>query len=239
MRGSQTANTSGRSRDECAARNTSSGSAGGRERTPRGVIRIEHIGRHMAATGSVRRHALINGSGGDVDVRQLLRIRNRVREAARFSRCRSFPLCNTGGEARRGTDAQDAATATDGSPADTSTARTHAVATAAVATAALRGRLRLPRFRHVVLFVLVEATCFLVPFLVQLIEDRLGRRLTLGIALLLERCQISRTVGVHNRSVTINSKSQRIVLSRRIICTVKQALAEVGRLCNPVVHRLA
>jgi hypothetical protein len=172
----------------------------------------------MAGRRPVGGHALVNGSGGDVDVRELRRIRNRIREASGFPCCRSLPLGNRRRRPRRRTDAQNTATATDGTDstaANAPAARTATVAATAAATRSgrrLRLRLRLPRLRHVILFVLVEAACFLVPFLIQLIEDRLSRLLTLGIALALERCQIRRAVGIHNRSVTINSKSQRRVL---------------------------
>ena len=190
-----------------------------RSRAPRGIICVEHVGRHVAGRRPVGRQTLINGSGGDVDVRELRRIRNRVREASGFPSCRSLPLCDSRRKPRGRAHAQDTTASTDSTAAATApAARTATVAAATTRSGRrLRLRLRLPRFRHVVLFVLVEAACFLVPFLVQLIEDRLGSRLTLGIALLLERCQISRTVGIHNRSVTINSKSQRRVLSLGII----------------------
>jgi len=164
-------------------------------------------------------HALVNGSGGDVDVRELRRIRNRIREASGFPSCRSLPLCDSRRKPRGRANAQDTAASTDSTAAATA-ARTATVAATAAATRSgrrLRLRLRLPRFRHVVLFVLVEAACFLVTFLVQLLEDRLGSRLTLGIALLLERRQISGTIGIHNRSLAIDSKSQRRVLSRGVV----------------------
>ena len=175
----------------------------------------------MAGRRPVGRQTLINGSSGDVDVREMGRIRNRIREASGFPCCRSLPLCDSRRKPRGRANAQNTTASTDSTAANAPAARTATVAaadaTATTARSRRRLRLRLPRFRHVVLFVLVEAACFLVPFLVQLIEDRLGSRLTLGIALLLERCQISRTVGIHNRSVTINSKSQRRVLNRGVV----------------------
>jgi hypothetical protein len=169
----------------------------------------------MAGRRPVGGHALINGSGGDVDVRELRRIRNRIREASGFPSRRSFPLCDSRRKPRGRANAQNTTASTDSTAANAPAARTATVAATAAATRSgrrLRLRLRLPRLRHVILFVLVEAACFLVPFLIQLIEDRLSRLLTLGIALALERCQIRRAVGIHNRSVTINSKSQRRVL---------------------------
>ena len=163
-------------------------------------------------------HALVNGSGGDVDVRELRRIRNRIREASGFPSCRSLPLCDSRRKPRRRANAQDTTASTDSTAADAPAARSATVAaTATRSRRRLRLRLRLPRVGHIILFVLVEAACFLVTFLVQLLEDRLGSRLTLGIALLLERRQISGTIGIHNRSLAIDSKSQRRVLSRGVV----------------------
>ena len=98
----------------------------------------------MPSDRPVRSQALVNGRRSQIDARQVLRIGDRIRKASGLARSGSLPLTHRGGGTRRGTHAQNAATAA-------TAARCPGVA-AATATAKTRicGRLGLPRIRNVV-----------------------------------------------------------------------------------------
>ena len=90
-----TGRTRSRPGDERTAHDTSRPAARRRHSTPSGIINIEHIGRHMAANRPVGRHARVHQGLGQINVRKVLGIRNRMSDTAGFVPSRPYPAVST------------------------------------------------------------------------------------------------------------------------------------------------
>ena len=197
----------------------------------------------MAGRRPVGRQTLIDGRRRQLHVLDVSGIGDGIRVAPDLASIRSLPLGNRRRRPRRRTDAQNTATASDGTDstaANAPAARTATVATAAVATATRRRRrLGLPRFRHVVLFVLVNAPRFRVPFLVQLIENRLCFRLTFLVLLALKFLEIDCAIDIHDRALVVDGETNVLFLPQSSVTRCEQLIAQVICFREPVTHRLA
>ena len=191
----------------------------------------------MTASRSVRRQTLINGRRRQLHVLDVSGIGDGSRVAPDLAGIRSLPLGNRRRRPRRRTDAQNTATSTDSSAATAAANRTPAVASAA--TSLIRSGLRLPCVGDVILFALVDAPRFRVPFLVQLIENRLRFRLTFLVLLALKFLEIDCAIDIHDRALVVDGETNFLFLPQSSVTRCEQLIAQVICFREPVTHRLA
>ena len=223
-RGSQAPNASRGSSYECATRDTGNAATNRRSRTPRGIVRVQHVGRHVPTGRAIGRHTRIDRSAGDIDVCQLIRISDWVGNTARLVPRGPNPTArarSTSGDTRQPAatihvSASASATATPIGATDTIEDVPGSVRNSCTHRCAYG----LPRFRGIVIHLGVQARCVIAALLVELIKNRVGSSFTLLIVLGLKRSDI----GAPRDLNCTRARSDRRILDGHLLVRVTQVL---------------